>query len=261
MFLLQNGLNTVTGDPRLKKERLWQVDVGLRYDNGRARSGLSGFHAWVNDYITFENMDIVTAPPQGAIEQESLKYVNTDLATLAGFEYFAEYDIYPWLMTFSTLSYVEGRDHTRNGDFATRPATPLLPSVRVPGLPRGFFSTIPGSEEEPLPMMRPLESRVGLRLHQPLERPLWSVELSVRIADRQDRVATSLLESETAGFAVWDIRSYWQVTDGLGLVAGVENFTDKNYREYLDFRPQPGAAALPVFQPGVNFYFGGEWVY
>ena len=32
MFLLQNGLNTVTGDPTLDPERLWQLDAGLKYD-------------------------------------------------------------------------------------------------------------------------------------------------------------------------------------------------------------------------------------
>jgi outer membrane receptor protein involved in Fe transport len=59
---------------------------------------------------------------------------------------------------------------------------------------------------------------------------------------------------------VWDLRSYWQVTSQLLCVAGVENFTDRNYREHLDFRPT-GVGALPVFQPGMNFYFGGEMTY
>jgi hypothetical protein len=43
------------------------------------------------------------------------------------------------------------------------------------------------------------------------------------------------------------------------LVAGVENFTDKNYREHLDFREINGSRQ--VFQPGVNFYFGGDLTY
>jgi len=42
------------------------------------------------------------------------------------------------------------------------------------------------------------------------------------------------------------------------LVAGVENFTNRNYREHLDFR-SPGGQS--VFQPGVNFYLGTEWSY
>jgi iron complex outermembrane recepter protein len=46
--------------------------------------------------------------------------------------------------------------------------------------------------------------------------------------------------------------------DNLLLVSGVENFTDKNYREHLDFRSANGRQVL---QPGVNFYFGSEWTY
>lgn len=38
MFLLQRGLNTVTGDPQLKPERRWQTDLGTTYDDDRFRS-------------------------------------------------------------------------------------------------------------------------------------------------------------------------------------------------------------------------------
>jgi hypothetical protein len=37
-------------------------------------------------------------------------------------------------------------------------------------------------------------------------------------------------------------------------VAGVENFTDKQYLEHLDLR-------TGVFQPGINYYFGSELTY
>jgi outer membrane receptor protein involved in Fe transport len=212
----------------------------------------------VLDYITFENMSVFRGPPAGQVEQVRLKYVNTDLATLSGFELYAEYDATSWLTPFAALKYVEGRDHTRDGDFATQRASPGFPSARVPGLPRGFFSGIPGSSSEPLPSIPPLESRVGFRLHQTCSPPRWSIELSVRIVDNQYRIAPSLLETPTRGFAVWDLRGYWQPTQRLLVVAGVENFTDRNYREHLDFRSPTG---IGVFQPGVNFYYGVEWTY
>ena len=41
-------------------------------------------------------------------------------------------------------------------------------------------------------------------------------------------------------------------------VAGVENFTDKTYREHLDFRSLNG---ISVFQPGVSFYVGSDLSY
>lgn len=256
MFLLQNGLNTVTGNPNLDKERLWQVDVGLKHDDGRLRSGINGFHSWINDYITFEN--IRTTP-----EQVGLKFVNTDLATLAGGEIYAEFDSNRWVTTFATLSYVEGRDHSRNGDAATVRATPGVPSTpttQVAGVRGGASGAPPAAAEEPLPNMAPLMSRIGFRLHEPITTPRWSLELSARIVDNQDRVASSLLESVTPGFTVWDLRGYMQALDNLILVAGVENFTDKQYQEYLDYR-SAGAGSLQVFQPGVNFYFGSELTY
>ena len=112
------------------------------------------------------------------------------------------------------------------------------------------------SHEEPLPGIAPLESRVGVRWHEPSQQPRWAVELSARIVDNQDRVASSLLERESAGFTTYDLRGYWHATDRLLLVAGFENFTDKQYREHLDLRTGQG-----VFQPGVNFYSGIELRY
>jgi outer membrane receptor protein involved in Fe transport len=70
-----------------------------------------------------------------------------------------------------------------------------------------------------------------------------------------------LLEQPTAGFAVGDIRAYWQPTDYWTILAGIENFTDRNYREHLDFRPQPGGIGLAVFQPGMNSYVGVQRTY
>ena len=81
-------------------------------------------------------------------------------------------------------------------------------------------------------------------------------ELSTRVVDNQDRVAVSLLEQETPGFTTYDIRGFWNVSDALLLVAGVENFTDKQFREHYDARN-----FSQVFQPGVNFYFGSELNY
>jgi outer membrane receptor protein involved in Fe transport len=253
MFVLQNGLNTVTGDPLLNKERLCQVDLGLRLDNGWLRGRLGGFYAWAWDYITFENLVTLVAVPQ-----VQLKYVNTDLATFAGTELYSECDLTDWLTPFGTLSYVEGRDRTRNGDFATAPAAPGVPSSRVLGLPRGANSGIAGGDEEPLPGISPLESRLGVRLHPAGDLSQWCIELAARLVARQDRVATSLLETPTPAFTVWDVRGYWRPRERLLLVAGIENFTDQNYREHLDFRAANG---IQVFQPGANLYTGCEWIY
>lgn len=258
LFVLQNGQNTVTGDPRLDAQRMWQVDVGLQCDYDRFRAGANGFHAWIHDYITFENLSIFRGPPAGQVEQTNLKYVNTDLATLSGAELFMEYDWTPRLTPYATLSYVEGRDHTRNGDFATLENSSVQASERVYGLPRGSFSGVAGSAEEPLPSIVPLESRLGLRLHPPGRQPRWELEFQARVVAGQQRVATSLLESPTSGFTTFDLRGRWQASQSLLLLAGVENLADKQYREHLDFRSPSG---ISVFQPGISFYTGAELKY
>ena len=260
MFLLQSGLNTVTGDPRLSEERQFQIDAGLEYTDEIFSASGNIFHTWVNDRITFENLSVRRGPPFGQIEQTNLKYVNTELATLFGFEADAEWQLSDSIELFGQVSYVEGTDQTRNGDFATLQAQslPLTPSQRVAGQPRGAFSGIAGGAEEPLPGIAPLQSRLGIRLLGDIGDSPFSIEVAARIVDNQDRVASSLLESRTQGFTVWDTRGVLQMTESISIFAGIENFTDKNYREHFDFRSQGGQS---VRQPGLNFYFGTEMVY
>jgi outer membrane receptor protein involved in Fe transport len=258
MFLLQSGLNTVTGDPLLDKERRLQFDVraGRRTEN--FRGSVTGYHAWIHDYITFENMSTVIGPPNGDIVQANLKYVNTDLATLLGCEARGEVDLAGWLTPFATLKYVHGTDEARDGNFATRQATPGLPSTQVAGLPRGTFSGVVGGPSEALPGILPLESRLGARIGPASDDPDWGLEVHARVVDNQNRVAASLLETPTPGFTIWDVRTFWRPYEDVLVVAGVENFTDKAFREHLDFRAADG---MQVLQPGVNFYLGGELTY
>lgn len=258
MFLLQNGLNTVVGDPLLEKEKLLQFDIGLQFERGRLRGMVDGYFGWAFDYITFENTGVVRGPPQGQVEQVQLKYVNTDLATLAGIEMLAEYDLAAGMTPFATFSYVQGQDQTRNGDFATQTSSPNQPSQRIYGLPRGYFGDSELSETEPLPSIVPMESRLGIRFHQPQPSPRWAIELAARVVARQDRVAVSLFETPTPGFTVFDLRGYWQATDALVLVGGIENLADKTYREHLNFRSPSG---IQVYAPGLNAYAGGELSY
>lgn len=224
MFVLQNGLNTVTGDPRLQPEKLLQLDLTAQWENEVTRAGLRGFHAWSWDYITFENLGVVTGPEA---EQVNLKYANTSLATFTGFEAWGEHALRSWLSPFATASYVAATDHNRLG-------------------------------REPLPGIPPLDCRLGLRARDPQPAARWGLELVARIVDRQERVAVSLREQPTSGFAVWDLRGIWRCGDSLRMVAGVENFFDRSYREHLDYRSAFGAAVL---QPGRNLYVGTEAVY
>ena len=260
LLVLQNGLNNVTGDPLLKREQLIQADLSFDFDGDRVRAGIRGFGSWAFDYITFENTNIVNGPPNGDVQQVSLRYVNTSLATFAGFESFLELLPKKRLSPFATMRYVDGRDRTRNGRFATTNGQQSNPSTKVAGLPRGSFSGVTGSDSEPLPGISPLRTQVGLRLKGPGQFPSWNLEWTANIVDNQDRVASSLLELPTPGFTVYDLRGTYQprFSDGLVLIAGVENLTDKAYQEHLDFRSLTGSSVL---QPGVSFYCGMDLSY
>jgi outer membrane receptor protein involved in Fe transport len=247
---LQPGLTILMGDPQLDAEKRTQLDLGIHADYCNLRMSLNGFHAWVNDYITYEDVlnNLPFVPFTPGTDFQRIAVGNTELATLSGFEFAAEGDLNCWLTGFATVSYVDGRDQTRNRSFRMAnffrgtPATTDRSLITRPG--------------EALPGIPPLESRLGIRLHEPTDRPSWLVELEARVVDNQSRFAGSLFEAPTAGFTVWNVRGYWQAADDLTIVAGVENFTDKFYREHLDYR-----SGLGVFQPGVNFYMGVEKTY
>ena len=237
--LPQTRGTSLIGDPNLQPERLWQLDLGLEGSCDNVHVGIHGFYSWINDYITLDMIDNGTV----------YAFTNTNRATLSGGDAYAEFDFTAWLKGFGNLSYVEGRDHTRNETVS-----------RTRG--QGARSGNAVSRKEPLPVMPPLQGRLGLILQDPSD-DLWSVEFTVRLSDQQDRIATSLFEEETREFAVFDIRGFARLTERLTATAGVLNLTDENYQTYFDSRRSltPGDDLFQVFQPGRSFYFGTELTY
>ncbi|MCL4204283.1 MAG: TonB-dependent receptor [Pirellulaceae bacterium] len=252
---LQPGLTFVEGDPQLDPERLLQIDIGLRADLGGTRMSASGFYAWIFDYITYDDVGAQYQPPlptfEPGVDLQQVAYVNTDRATLVGFELVGEQDLTTWLTGFGVMSYVEGRDHTRLKP--SRIASIIRERNELdPNAPRSFNGTV---DSEPLPGIPPLEARVGLRVKEPYcER--WAVEVEARIVDNQERVAATLFERPTPGFTVWNVRGYWRPYERMTLYGGVENVGDIFYREHLDYRP-----GLSVWQPGISFYMMAEVSY
>lgn len=237
--LLQQGLNRTVGDPHLQPERDKQFDVGVRGNWGWVRGGVSGFYAWVENYITF---DLITA--QGS-DLSQVVFANTDEASLAGGEMFAEVDVLTWLTPFITVSYVQGRDlaHLSNSRPLTVLGTPLSSSRRI-------------DDTEALPGIPPLELRSGVRLHQAGAQPRYSLEFSARSVMGQNFVADSLNELPTSGFTIFDLRGYWQPRDNVLLTSGFENLGNKFYREHLD--PRAGDV---LFRPGINYYITAQLTY
>ncbi|MCA9173725.1 MAG: TonB-dependent receptor [Planctomycetales bacterium] len=228
---LQRGLTFVVGDPELDPERRIQLDLGVQSQGEYFRGGLQGFYAWVEDFITY---DLFTPPDPGGGLSAGVAFVNTQLATLAGFETYGEWTLTGQLDGFANLAFIEGRD-----------------------LGRADRSGVLGRNHEPLPGIPPLTSILGLRLHEAGTSPRWAYELTCRVVENQDRIAASLTELPTRGFTIWNVRAYHRVTDPLLVSFGVENFTNKHYIEHLDYR----SGGIGVYRPGIGFYVGSELVY
>ncbi|MBB3206503.1 hypothetical protein FHS27_002312 [Rhodopirellula rubra] len=235
---LQRGLTFLDGDPDLDPERLYQFDLGLQYQGKSVQLGVHAHHAYIENYITYDLLD-----PAGTSDgfQTGARFVNTDLATLSGIEAYGQADITSMISTFGTITYLEGRDRSR------------LDPARLSAFDsRSANDTV---EAEPLPGIAPLDTRIGVLVQDPSPEKKWGVEFSARIVDNQDRVAATLEEAPTPGFTVYNIRTY-QRCGALLLTSGIENVSDKFYREHIDYR-----SGLGVYQPGIGFYTGAELTY
>ena len=232
LAIIQSGFSRVIGDPTLSKERNWQVDAQINFDSDYLRSRFSGFHSWVIDYITYEINNV--SSPTGA---RLLRTINTDYATLTGFEYYCEADLTDGWQAFGSLAYLDGRDREINA---------------------------------PLPGINPLEGRVGLRWLDSTPQNRWGLEWGLRMVDNQDRRGTVhsvspvttpiVLEEATPGFTTSYMRAYFQPSSNVNVTMGVENLFDNNYFEHLNLRfpPDPAYPQTAVLSPGITPYLGVE---
>jgi outer membrane receptor protein involved in Fe transport len=243
-------LNRIQGYPFLDPERLKQLDLGLRRETPCFRGEIRGFYAWIDDYITSQG---IAVDPTSSSERITSVFVNTPEATLAGGEMFGEWQVASDTSLFGSLTYVEGRNRSLNQLLFGTPSLPLPPGSSSGALfGRSAFDQTIG--EEPLPQIPPLESRLGVRFHDPGPDPGWGLELMTRIVDHQYRIADrSLLEKPTPGFTTFDFRGFWNPLDDWSFIFGLLNFTDRHYREHLDNR-----AGNQFFQPGITAYLGTE---
>jgi len=233
--VIQSGFTRLIGDPTLRKERLWQVDAGVKADFDWWRGNAAFFYAWVHDYATYTGFAV--PDPTGARLVQS---ANTDLATLVGFEMKGEFDLLERVSMIGTLNYVQGDD-------------------------REIDRALPG--------IMPLECRIAMRLRDDSDGALWGMEFGTRMVNGQDRVGWLRLgqtgseftvEQATPGFTTCYLRGYLNVTEDLNIYAGVENLFDRTYIEHLDLRlpdDPPDFQTTPVLSPGITPYISVEWTY
>lgn len=236
--IIQSGFSRVIGNPTLSKERNWQLDARVDWDYDYVRGRFGGFHSWIVDYVTY-NANLVD-DPQGS---RLLRAINTDHATLTGFEYYGEADLVEGVQVFSSLNYLDGRDR---------------------------------EIDQPLAGIFPLEGRLGIRLTDTTRDDRWGIEWGLRCVDNQDRLGTLssapgtgqtradtavvTLETATPGFTTSYLRGYLRPRDNVNVTFGAENLFDNNYYEHLNLRiPAEGSfGQTVVLSPGLTPYFGIE---
>jgi outer membrane receptor protein involved in Fe transport len=136
---------------------------------------------------------------------ELAHFQNIAKATIWGIELDLETIFADWWSLFTKASYTEGDNDTTG---------------------------------EPLSAIPPLKVIVGLRY----QRAKWWSEASARFVDSQDRLPTDdpRFEKGVPGFTVYDLSGGYDFDFGLGVLASLENVTDKLYAEPFNNRPEPG---------------------
>ena len=236
--IIQSGFSRVIGNPSVRKERAWQIDAGIDYEDDIWRGKIHAFGSWIDDYITYTGN--IVSPPLGA---RLLQTINTDYATLAGFEAAGEVNLTPTLSAYASVGFVDGRDH---------------------GINRA------------LSQIGPMHGRIGIHWQDASDERRWGTDIGLRIVDNQDMVGylhavagggpdPIPVEVPTAGFTVAYLRGFYNFSENVNLVGGIENLFDNNYLEHLDLRlPDEtiGTATFAntaVFSPGITPYIGLEW--
>ena len=179
------------GNPDLDNEVGTGVDVFVRLEGERVSAELTGFRNAISGYI-YPAETGEMSPVQLPIYQ-----FRGDDAVLTGFESRLDWTVAGDLTLHGTASYVRGWRE---------------------------------SDETPLPLIPPLQGRVGVEF----ERPAWFARAETVLAARQDRVDE--FETATPGYVVFDASAGVRLTVAgrlHTLTLSGENLTDRAYRNHL----------------------------
>ena len=179
------------GNPSLETEQGTGVDVFARFESPRFRAEVTGFYNRIQGYIYGEETGRLSR-----ILLPIYQFQSND-ALLAGFEGSLNWDLGRGLALQAVASSVKG----------TLTET-----------------------DRPIPLIPPLQGRVGLEY----ERPAWFVGWDTELATQQDRVGP--FESPTDGYTVFNASAGARLTVGGRLnviTVSLDNVTNREYRNHL----------------------------
>ncbi|MGD2063155.1 MAG: TonB-dependent receptor [Nitrospirota bacterium] len=187
------------GDPTLDPERSWQLDVGVEGTAGPLTLSADSFVNRVEDYILVTVIeDRLRDFNNDGVNDVVKGYHNLDRAFLWGGEAAATWAVTDAWAIAGSLTYIEGQNR---------------------------------DDDQPLPEIAPLSSRLQLRYDDPDGR-YWGA-VGSRLVARQDRADATFGEDETGGFTTFDVRGGRRFGDRWQLTVVVENLLDRTYHEHL----------------------------
>ena len=206
------------GNPYLLPEVNYQAEFSMNHSQGDLIAGGTVFYSYLQDYITAlvdENLPRKYMPMMEP--RFAKRFVNVDRAMQFGIELFLNYRFSEELMAKADMSYTYGQNKTL---------------------------------DEPLPMITPLTGHLSLKY----EREKYWINTGCRLVAEQNRIAESFGETETPGFATFDLSVGYSPIEAITIGASVLNIFDQAYYEHLNFSYiNSDQMEGRILEPGRNF--------
>jgi iron complex outermembrane receptor protein len=206
-----SSLAETQGTPTLDPERSTQGDLWVRGTFERVTLQVNGFARRVANYIT---VTPATIDPLLPFSPETVYRYTNGSATFYGADASGRFVVNPLLTLRGRLSYLWGRDETR---------------------------------DEPAPDVVPFTADIGLRVEAPFSEDLF-LDAVTHWATAHDRVARARGERPTDGYGTLDLRLGFAPAERTALILRAENVTDASYTYPLNAQQPFGGGALP--EPG-----------
>ncbi len=265
------GNSYIDGNSTLAPEQNFQLDIGARYMNGPSTFSLRGYNALIHDYIMpvatqtnganpgserfgfgrdFSSFPTRTDVSLGTTNADNTsagyRYGNIPWVGLWGLDCSGEYRAMPWLSLSASATYVNGTNYS--------PTAFVLDTTST-----GHFIRLGGTDG--LPNIYPLNGTLRVRLMEPVT-DRWNCDLVARLVGSQDRVAKTVAELPTAGFAVFSIRSSYRPREWWRITASIENLLNQSFTQHGSL-VIIGSNGSPTFvrEPGIGVFLGNEFTF
>jgi hemoglobin/transferrin/lactoferrin receptor protein len=213
-----------TPSPDLDPEKFLSYELGSRFDDNKFSAGISIFYTDIKDMIV--------RTPTGRVIEDELEVIkkNGSEGHVYGIELDASYRISDRFSAFGSFAFNDGMADT-------------------------FPDSSASSRSEPVSRLLPPSGIFGLRYE--LSDSQW-LEMSSFIAAKQDNLNTRdkgdtqrIPPDGTPGYAVFNLRYGFQISEQLLLTLSLENITDEEYRIHGSGQNEPG----------INFIFGASMTF